>query len=357
MIRRLFYILGFLLLLIALIIVGGTAAVTIYEDKIKAILSDKIYQSTGRAFEIADGFQFTLNPRPTLVVKDIRFANADWGSEPWMLTIGRAEASLSLEGLLKGELRLRVLALDSPNMLIEKKEGKNNWLFRRGKSTATRQSFDKLAQFFYVKQAEIKSGVIRMNINSRKHQLDFDEIVAETHSQNRDILVDARGHTEGKPFELSGVLSDFATILKRQPTQLSAKATLGDTQLAAVGTVADVMRWQGLDVQIEASAPTIAVVQPWLKPRVPNSPPFKLTARFLQPQRWYSGALESIRWVSEGGGGMSDIQGRVAAVWNLSGADLKGTIDYSSQEFLQWLGFSPLADARLQGNVELTEMC
>ncbi len=58
-------------------------------------LAEVVRAETGRDLNI-DEVAVTLTPWPTLVLSQVRFANAPWGSQPWMAQVGRATAELDL---------------------------------------------------------------------------------------------------------------------------------------------------------------------------------------------------------------------------------------------------------------------
>src|SRR3546814_4909662 len=81
-----------------------------------------------------------LTLSPSLVVNDVRFANADWGSRPDMAVIKRFEAEVALLPLVSGDLVVQRIVLVGAEILIEtNKQGQTNFQLDR-KSTRLNSS-------------------------------------------------------------------------------------------------------------------------------------------------------------------------------------------------------------------------
>lgn len=65
-----------------------------------------VKEGTGRELGVGE-VGVTLWPRPALVLSQVRFGNAPWGSRPWLAQAGRASAEFDVMALLSGRLRIR----------------------------------------------------------------------------------------------------------------------------------------------------------------------------------------------------------------------------------------------------------
>ncbi|MDJ0738558.1 MAG: AsmA family protein [Gammaproteobacteria bacterium] len=97
-------------------------------DAYRAEIAAAIESATGRDVTIAGDVDLALLPRPRLAVGDIRLGNADWGSSPQMLQIGRLHARLDPLPLLTGDIVIDHVALGAIDLLLETDpEGRGNW--------------------------------------------------------------------------------------------------------------------------------------------------------------------------------------------------------------------------------------
>jgi uncharacterized protein involved in outer membrane biogenesis len=69
----------------------------------------------------------------TIEVRDLRIANAPWGTRPEMATLEHLYAQIDVRPLLKGTIRYRRLDVTRPDILLERDEkGTGNWAFDGG---------------------------------------------------------------------------------------------------------------------------------------------------------------------------------------------------------------------------------
>ncbi len=112
------------------VLVGAGAAILLTADfgAYKGYAETAVADATGRKLSIDGPVSLALFPAPSLVAEKVAFANAPWGSRPAMVTVGRIEARVALLPLLSGEVVVKRLVLDRPDILIETgKGGRGNW--------------------------------------------------------------------------------------------------------------------------------------------------------------------------------------------------------------------------------------
>jgi AsmA protein len=97
-----------------------------YEPQIEAAVSEAI----GREFRIDGNFEVDVLPSPTVLVEGASLANAEWGGEPDMITVGRAYVEVGLWSLLFQPIEIRRLELSDIDVLLESNaDGEANWQF------------------------------------------------------------------------------------------------------------------------------------------------------------------------------------------------------------------------------------
>ena len=105
-------------------------------DLLKPRIEAAFEQATGRRLALDGPIDVDLLPLPALVVEGVTVANAEWGSEPVMATIGHASARVRLSSLFHGPLRVRALRLEDVNLLLESDEaGNENWTLGKDDET------------------------------------------------------------------------------------------------------------------------------------------------------------------------------------------------------------------------------
>lgn len=103
-----------------------------YRGEILATLA----QATGRKVEIGGPLGLTWMPWPKLTASGIRVANADWGSEPDMASVGRLDVGVALMPLLSGRIEIHDLRLSDVRLVLERAaDGRGNWQALGGQAT------------------------------------------------------------------------------------------------------------------------------------------------------------------------------------------------------------------------------
>ncbi len=125
---------------IVLSIVGGLVlAIVLYlafgdlsrhKGRIEAFVAKK----TGRPFAIDGAFELKVLPSVSVAAERVRLGNAEWGSAPQMVEVGRFSTEIGLWSLVSGPIDVRSLELGDVSVLLEKgKDGKGNWVLGEGK--------------------------------------------------------------------------------------------------------------------------------------------------------------------------------------------------------------------------------
>ena len=99
-------------------------------NKFKPRITELAKQYTGRDLTLVGDIELRLSLFPTLVVNDVTFQNASWGTRPQMAQVKRLEVQIALLPILRGDIHVSRLTVLNPEFLIEiDKSGKSNLEF------------------------------------------------------------------------------------------------------------------------------------------------------------------------------------------------------------------------------------
>jgi uncharacterized protein involved in outer membrane biogenesis len=117
-----------------LILVSGVLGAAYYlvstydREELKTLAQTQTKKMTGRDLVINGPLEIAISLRPAIVLEDVSFANASWGTRDQMVTMKRIELSLSLLDILSGQLRVNRFTLVEPDILLETdRRGNGNW--------------------------------------------------------------------------------------------------------------------------------------------------------------------------------------------------------------------------------------
>ena len=97
----------------------------------KGVIIRQVEQGTGRKLTLAGDLKLSIFPTPSLIVKNVSLANADWGSRGEMTTFGELSAQIALWPLIfGGHIHITLLTLTDADVLLETDgKGHSNWKF------------------------------------------------------------------------------------------------------------------------------------------------------------------------------------------------------------------------------------
>lgn len=88
-------------------------------NSLKPEITRAVKDGTGRELTLGGDISLKIGFTPALVVKDVSFQNASWGSQPNMAAIKRFEIKVRLLPLLSRRIEVKRLILIEPEILFE----------------------------------------------------------------------------------------------------------------------------------------------------------------------------------------------------------------------------------------------
>ena len=107
---------------VAFLLLFGTIYVILLSydyNGLKPQIRQAVQDATGERSDPGGRHKAAIGLTPTLVVQDVSFQNATWGSQPEMAKIKRSEIKVRLFPLLSHRLEIVRLVLIEPEILIE----------------------------------------------------------------------------------------------------------------------------------------------------------------------------------------------------------------------------------------------
>ena len=146
-----------LLALIALLVI---LVLTFDWNRARPYINEKVSGSTGRSFVIGGDLQVTWKqglktepgwrryvPRPVISAQDVRMSNPDWATAgPQLASARRIDVALHPLALLEHRLVLTDLALDAPQIALQRRaDGSNSWTLKDNGPSAWEVDIQRMA--------------------------------------------------------------------------------------------------------------------------------------------------------------------------------------------------------------------
>jgi uncharacterized protein involved in outer membrane biogenesis len=255
------WILGICVCLIIALMAAVYVFLRTYDyNKLKPRLTQMVRETTGRKLDLGGEIELAVGFSPILVVTDISFANAAWGSQPQMLKIDELRAQVRLLPLLVRNVELRHIALKGVDILLETNpDGQGNWDFPMG-ATSTRS----VVAFEPTKISADDVRFENLDLTFRDGQTgsatqfnlaDFKMAKQETDDA---LAVNLKADYKGQRLILSGKTGLVEALLESRRFPLELSGTFADAAIKLQGAVDDAIKLEGIDLKIQTSGKNLA---------------------------------------------------------------------------------------------------
>jgi AsmA protein len=247
-------------------------------------LQDLALQKTGRVLKIAGDLDLDLAwPAPRVRASAVSFANPTWAAEPQMLTADAVDLGVDLRELLRGRLVFPDVRLQRPRAFLEQASGgRKTWLLDPAQTD---------------EQARLQIGMVRLD-EGEIHYADAAQRTAlrvelqtsgpaatepATGAASPGVTFKAEGRYRGQALAANGSGgSVLAWGDETRPYPLRVQATLGHTNVQAVGTVTSLLRFTAVDLLLSLRGDSLASLFPLIGLALPPTPAYRTEGRLVR---------------------------------------------------------------------------
>jgi AsmA protein len=250
----------------------------------RAPLESWALRQTGRTLHLGgDLLVAPAWPRPRISIRSVSFANPAWAAAPQMVVADRVDVSIDLLALLRGQLVFPDVQLWRPQVFLEQADGgRKNWLLDTAQTDEqVRIPVDRLV---------IHEGQIQYQHAARQTAIlaELSTAPAAAPGVLATNIADglrfrARGRFLGQPLVAEG--QGGAVLAWRdesQPYPLQVQATVGPTQVTAVGTVTGLREWRALDLEVTLSGDSLSSLYTMTGVALPPTPAYRSAGRLVR---------------------------------------------------------------------------
>ncbi len=255
---------------ILLLVVAVYVILSSYDyNGLKPEIRHAVKDDTGRELTLGGDISLKIGFTPALVVKDVSFQNAPWGSQPELAKIKRFEIKVGLFPLLSRRIEVKRLILIEPEILFETDIfGKSNLAFETTKKQDLTKGKDetkaggdwKLSAFTF-NELQIEKGRITYIDHELKktYVAIVGTLMATATSSESPTKLKLKGAYNDKSFEVAGALCPLTAFInpnKAWPVNLSVKTE--SATLSLDGTVKDPLARRGIELNFTLKGKDLA---------------------------------------------------------------------------------------------------
>jgi AsmA protein len=270
-----------LALLVLVVAAGAVFALSFDPDSLKPRIAAAVKRATGRELTIQSHMRLGLSLRPTLVVPDVRLANAPGFSRPDMIALHELDVQLALIPLLSNRVEINRLVLVKPDIILETNaQGAPNWQFTpeskpaaSGSGGPSRQ--DRQTTAIDVQDLRVEDGTLtwRDGRTDRSTTIGLTSLHATAASPEANLHLTMSASYSGTPFSLTGEFGPPSRLKNQSAAAwpVSAKIETGGAKLDIDGAFTDPMKAHGYRMKVAATIPDLAALAPFM-PGAPLPP-------------------------------------------------------------------------------------
>ena len=257
---------------IVALIAAGVA--TFQWNWLRGPIGSAVHDKTGRPFVIAGDLSVGITQGPLIRMRDVRFENPAWASDPHLITAREAEFTIDFSALMQGKLVFPHVRLSEPEISLERgSDGQRNWILKA--------SDDGTAHAPEIRQLSIDHGVLRY-----RDAIEEADLTAQVSTST-----DAARAERPTTIEFSGTYKKVpmkgeahtAPALNLRDTDRAFSMwlllTAGKTVLEADGDFTDLVHFSKIDARLKIRGPDWARLYPVIPLPLPTSPAYSFDGR------------------------------------------------------------------------------
>ena len=220
---------------------------------------------------------------PSATVNGLRIGNPAWAGPGPMAQIDRLMVQIRLPALLRGHVDIMQVRADRPDVRLKRDaQGRASWDFSDGREKQPPMRLPPIRRFI------IDDGHLRMEDAQRKLTFTGTISASETlGAANRGFQLSGDGALNRAPFHLRVTGGPLLNVDRARPYPFDADIRAGATRIVARGDVPKPFDLGQLRMSGSATGPDLADLYDLTGVTLPNTPPYRLSARFVRNERTY----------------------------------------------------------------------
>jgi len=277
---------GLLALVVAVVVAGVAILSTMDFEDLRGVIEAEAEKATGRKLTIAGDIDLEISFSPAIAVEDVRFANADWGSRPELVSVQRLELEVALLPLFSGDIQVKRLVIVAPDILLETDaQGRGNWeMAGTTEDAAAPAPAAGEMTLPNIDNAVVRDATVvyRDGQTGETIQVSFSELTLRRTSAGLPLEIAIEGAYNSIPFKAEGAVGLIRDLVGAAPYPVRLSLAVGGATLDIDGSIAEPMTGQGIDFKVQVRGQNLAELGAAVGTELPPLGPYDLSAQVTQ---------------------------------------------------------------------------
>ncbi len=284
---------GILAVVAAAIVAVVAILATMDFEQYRGLIEAEAKKATGRDLSLNGSIDLSISLTPAIVVEDVTFSNAEWGSRDQMASLDRFEAEVSIMPLLSGDIQINRIVLVNGDILLETDaNGTPNWQFQSAEGEAGTDSGGSGDSGGSQKLPRVDSVAVENSRITYINGVTGEQIVVAVDSlsmvQNGDKLdLDLAASYQDTPLNLAGTVGSPATLMAGGSYPIDLSGSVAGADLSVSGSVANIATSPAPDLTISVSGDNLSDFNALAGGGLPDAGPYAFSGRITSEGTTY----------------------------------------------------------------------
>lgn len=259
--------------MLVLLVVGAAVSLLLLDvDRFRGQILAEVQARTGRSATLGGPIELAISLHPTLMLTDLVIGAAPGRDGPALLTVRRVEVQAALLPLLSGELRVQRLFVDGADLQLTRGSD--------GAASAAAGTDSVAAPAPSLAEARVNNSRVRVRDAAGVGiEVIVDRLTLGRGEGNDLLSFSFEGRVDGVALQASGSTGRIAALLRPDaPFPLDARIEALGFGVQVAGTIARPLRGEGIALQVQARAASLAALSSHLALDLPPDLPLALDA-------------------------------------------------------------------------------
>ena len=249
---------------------------------LKPYLNDRLSDINGRSLVIEGDINVDIGRITRIKLEDLRFDNADWGSDPLMARVEAANIDVKLMPLWDGDIILTRLELKKPWLLLEiSEQGLGNWNIFPESDPQTTGDISGTG-LPVIDSLIIQDGEIRYRDPFAGTDLKGTAATEPDENGGHRIIIDADGRLLESQLAFCFTGDPLTDLQETGITyQAHMTAEMGQSRGEAEGVIHQPLHFQGMDLKVTLQGPDFSTPAALWDDDFPETPPYRIDTRLI----------------------------------------------------------------------------
>jgi uncharacterized protein involved in outer membrane biogenesis len=226
------WIIRIVMVVVVLVIAAIGLVFLLPAEKIGDLASAQLEKATGRKLTLSGSFRPTIFPVLGVKTGPFTISNADWASEPYMVSAQGASVGVGLSALLGGDIEVKRLILDTPVIHLERgADGIANWELSGGSDAAAVTGGDTgstTTSGLTLDKGAISNGLLTYKDATTQQDIVIKQINADfALPKSAATSISGSAIYNGRKANIDFSVADLSKLMDGQVTNLSGAIAMG----------------------------------------------------------------------------------------------------------------------------------